>query len=614
MEIFEANLLELEKKYPYLTAKIKAINIDKIAEKVSVEKAANEMSILTVEKDGRKWRLNSKWNPQTASEIYGERYAARLYQIYFVFGFSDGRCVRQLLKKCDDTNYIVVCEPDLEIFYMACCEFELQDLIREKRILFYLPEIEIDTDRMLRELLDYSRTKLVEFCILPGYDVLYREICESFMDSIIERIRNEVVHKSTRLSFNRMVPQDTLFHMKNLIYHRNITQLREALAAYDLSDIPAIIVSAGPSLDKNAAMLKEAQGKAFIMVVDAAIRTVLRVGVRPDIICTIDPESPDRFFEGLNLEGTYWSCTRLTRPEVVKNYAKDIFYHGFFYRSWNEHLGKELGYPFPDFISGGSVSAEAFILAMYLGFTKIILVGQDMAFTNGISHTKGIEGAFGDNDEYIQSRYRIEVEGIDGTMLETDFQMWYYKQWFEKMIRLKKDDISVINATEGGAKIVGAPNRRLEDVIVNECKKELDIYGIERQIPNAFSEKQQTELRMELKKIKEQTLQFDKRIEKMITEQENILKMVGEKGVSPKKLAQKLREVQEQNMAIAKEAILDFIAMYAQKEEYEVGDQIYTQEDMTPMELVEKSLILLKGYQKGTKLLEEDIEEFIMKE
>ena len=70
-----------------------------------------------------------------------------------------------------------------------------------------------------------------------------------------------------------------------------------------------------------------------------------------------------------------------------------------------------------------------------------------MAFTGGISHTAGIEGAFGDNDEYIKSRNRIQVEGIDGTMLETDFQMWYYKKWFEKAIRANEGLIEVIDAT-----------------------------------------------------------------------------------------------------------------------------------------------------------------------
>ena len=107
-----------------------------------------------------------------------------------------------------------------------------------------------------------------------------------------------------------------------------------------------------------------------------------------------------------------------------------------------------MGAPVPDIPSGGCVSATAFALACYLGFRKLILIGQDMAFTGGISHTAGIEGAFGDNDEYIKSRNRIQVEGIDGTMLETDFQMWYYKKWFEKAIRANEGLIEVIDATE----------------------------------------------------------------------------------------------------------------------------------------------------------------------
>lgn len=36
------------------------------------------------------------------------------------------------------------------------------------------------------------------------------------------------------------------------------------------------------------------------------------------------------------------------------------------------------------------------------------------------------------DEQYKQRRKIVEVEGIDGTMLETDFQMWFYKQWFEK--------------------------------------------------------------------------------------------------------------------------------------------------------------------------------------
>ena len=64
---------------------------------------------------------------------------------------------------------------------------------------------------------------------------------------------------------------------------RNIYQIRQALEGLNVEEIPAILVSAGPSLDKNISELKKAQGKAFIVVVDAALRTVLRAGVRPDL-------------------------------------------------------------------------------------------------------------------------------------------------------------------------------------------------------------------------------------------------------------------------------------------------------------------------------------------
>lgn len=614
MGIFEANITELEKKYPLLTEEIKKIDIEKISSEINVGQSVNGVDILQITRADRIWRLNSKWNPDRAAAIYAERYSVRLYQIYYVFGCSDGKCVREILKKCDDTNYIFVCEPDIRNFYMACRFFDLQDLITDSRVFFYLPEVEKNLDLILGSQLDYSKTKLVEFCILPGYDILYHDACQDFMDSIIERIRNEVVHKSTRMSFDRMIPQHTLFHMKNLIYHRNIGQLKQALDAYDLAEVPAIIVSAGPSLDKNIDKLKKAQGRAFIMVVDAAARTVLRAGIRPDLICTIDPESPDRFFEGLDFEGIFWSCTRLTRPEVVKTYAHNIFYHGFFYAAWNKYLGNMLGYPFPDFVSGGCVSAEAFILAMYLGFTKIILMGQDMAFTNGISHTKGIEGAFGDNDEYIQSRYCIQVEGIDGTMLETDFQMWYYKQWFEKVIQINKKFVKVLNATEGGARIAGAENCSLEDAVSKECRKELDIYRIEQGIPNAFSAKQQEVLKSELKKIKQQIQEFTSVVDENISEQEKLLDTIKSKQDSLNIRKEKLKGILEQNKAVAEAPILSFVSMYAQKEEYEIGDEIYVQEEMTPAELLERSITLLKGYRRGAALLQEDIDEFIMKE
>ena len=614
MGIFEDNIAALEKKYGYLAEKIKNVDIDKTGERIRVEQAANGMKILSVRKDGRSWRLNSSWNPEIAAEVYAERYTLRLYGIYFVFGFSDGRCVREQLKKCDDTNLIVACEPDMETFAMACRHFDLSDLIEDKRLLLYFPELEIDADVTLQRLLDYTKIKLIDFYILPGYDVLYHEACESFMDSVLERMRNEIVNKTTHLTFNRSVPRHTLFHMRELIYQRNLEQLKRALSMYDLTEIPAIIVSAGPSLDKNVHLLKRAQGKAFIIAVDASIRTVIRAGARPDMLCSIDPNSPERFFEGLDLKDVSWSCTRLSNPDITEKYAERIFYHGYFSREWNKILEEDLGYPFPSLISGGSVSSEAFMLALYLGFRKLVLIGQDLAFTGGVSHTKGIEGALGDNDEYIRGRHIVEVEGIDGTMLETDFQMWYYKQWFERAIRVNQGVVRVIDATEGGAKIEGAEIWRFADVIDKECKQELDIYEIVKNIPQTFSPEKQQKLLKQLRTMRQSVIDFEKLLEKTIAEQEKRLALVNDRNTIPREVLHMLKEMSAENEKIEKEPILELVSMYAQKEEYEMGDTIYTEEELNAGELVEKSLALLNGYRRGAGLLKEDIDEYIMKD
>lgn len=614
MGIFEDNIAALEKKYGYLAEKIKNVDIDKAGERIRVEQAANGMKILRVRKDGRSWRLNSSWNPEIAAEVYAERYALRLYGIYFVFGFSDGRCVRELLKKCDDTNLLVACEPDLETFAMVCHHFNLSDLIEDKRLLLYFTELEIDADVTLQKLLDYTRIKLIDFYILPGYDVLYHESCESFMDSVIERMRNEVLNKATYLNFNRLIPQHTLFHMRGFIYQRNLGQLKRALSEYDLTEIPAIIVSAGPSLDKNVHLLKRAQGKAFIIAVDASIRTVIQAGVRPDMLCSVDPNSPEGFFKDLDLKDVFWSCMRWSNSEMTKRYAKYIFYYGYFTKDWNGILEAELGYPLPRWASGGSVSTEAFMLALYLGFRKIVLIGQDLAFTGGVTHTKGVKGVLRDTSDYIRRRHIVEVEGTDGTMLETDFQMWCYKQWFEKAIRINQDAVRVIDATEGGAKIEGTEILQFVDVIDKECKQELNIYEIEKSIPQAFSPEKQQELLKKLRAMRQSVTDFEKLLEETIAEQEKLLALVNDRKTNPREALHMLKEMSAENEKIEKEPILELVSMYAQKEEYEMGDSIYTEEDLNAGELVEKSLALLNGYRRGAALLKEDIDEYIMKD
>lgn len=90
--------------------------------------------------------------------------------------------------------------------------------------------------------------------------------------------------------------------------------------------------------------------------------------------------------------------------------------------------------------------------------------------------------------------------------------------------------------------------------------------------------------------------------------------MAKDKSVPEKDLLKRLKNLMSQNEEIEDKPILSFVILYARKTEYEVGDNIYTEENMSAADLIEKSLLLYRGYQKGAELLEEDIDEIIIKD
>lgn len=610
MDIWKRNKRILEQHNKSIEEKISEIIDKEETDYVFLEKAENTNLIPGVIRDGRKWYLNSRLDPARASMIYADRYPVRVYNIYLVFGFGDGRVIREMLDRCDKTNKFLICEPDENIFAKVATGFDLTEILEDERIELCIPKVEDNLISIIHHIIAYSNIKLVEFCVLPGYDVLYPTECEKFIDETIEKIRNEVVQKNTYVGFNRMIPQHTLFNMKNMIGQRNFGQVKKIMEGFDLSKIPAIIVSAGPSLDKNIKELKKAEGKAFILVVDAALRTVLRAGIRPDVVCTIDPESPDRFFENMDLKDIIWSCNRITRPWILENFGQKVFYYNPFISSWDEKIIEELPCEHPIIWTGGCVSSDAFLLAKYLGFETIILVGQDMAFTDGVSHTSGIEGAFGDNDEYIESRYRVQVEDANGNLLETDFQMWYYKLWFEKTIH-KCEELRVINATEGGAKIDGAIIQTLRDTIEQECRQELDIYSILREMKPVFEEAQQIRLEKELFGIKEHVGDYCTQLKKSLAIQQKIKTYLATAAVDAKEVERMFRELTKQNKIVEEHSIMEWITLYSKAKEYELQENIFAEEELELEDLIDQGMKLIKGYQQGVAMFLEDVDKML---
>jgi hypothetical protein len=133
--------------------------------------------------------------------------------------------------------------------------------------------------------------------------------------------------------------------------------------------------------------------------------------------------------------------------------------------------------------SGGSVASTAFDLLVKMGCDPVILVGQDLAFTDKIPYTRGAD--FLRLDELnrfntlemmhrasIKERDTRIVEDINGGPIETSNLLYGYLKWFEE--RISSVPNLIVDATEGGAKKKGTKILPLRDAIRKFCTSRLD--------------------------------------------------------------------------------------------------------------------------------------------
>ncbi|MDR3321432.1 MAG: DUF115 domain-containing protein, partial [Synergistaceae bacterium] len=75
---------------------------------------------------------------------------------------------------------------------------------------------------------------------------------------------------------------------------------------------PFVVVSAGPSLDKNFGLLKDIQDKCVILATDAVLGKMLRSGIRPHAVCCLERGIPtyDAYFAD-NMDRCPEECSRI---------------------------------------------------------------------------------------------------------------------------------------------------------------------------------------------------------------------------------------------------------------------------------------------------------------
>jgi hypothetical protein len=178
---------------------------------------------------------------------------------------------------------------------------------------------------------------------------------------------------------------NTIENLAVIAHEGDVEALRGAFAG-----VPAIVVAAGPSLDRVIADLARLQDRALVIAVDTALRPLLAQGVSPHLAVAVDPsERNARHLTALDGAGETWL---VAEPSVHPHAFPAFAGRTFAFRVGDNHPWPwlvTLGVTRGTLAAWGSVLVSALDLAVRVGAEPIAIVGADLAYTGGQPYCRG---------------------------------------------------------------------------------------------------------------------------------------------------------------------------------------------------------------------------------
>ncbi|MBN1436432.1 MAG: DUF115 domain-containing protein [Sedimentisphaerales bacterium] len=405
----------------------------------------------------------------------------RVPMCYFVDGFGLGYHIQQLFQSLAGEAFIVVSEPNLPLLRTALQHCDYSEMLDSERLIIIT---QADRNEIFNKLQDKS-TAMMMGIVFTKTLVKVNENFHTQIHTLVAEYASFLRAHTISLLHNSIITCDNI--LKNLHTYVStppINQLKNRFA-----HLPAVVVSAGPSLKRNIQKLKAIRDNIVVIAVQTTLKPLLQYGITPDFVTSLDYHPVSRrFFEGLTSEQL--SEVHLV-AEPKANWSVIDYYveHGPVSLLGNEFAKLVLGNndEHVNIPPGATVAHLAFYLAQYIGADPIIFVGQDLGFTDNVYYSPGTA---------LHSMWRPElnrfctiemkeweriarhrnllrkVKDIHGQDIYTDEQMFTYLQQFEK--DFANSTAQVIDASEGGSQKQFCTTMPLHEVAEKYCQNPID--------------------------------------------------------------------------------------------------------------------------------------------
>jgi len=469
---FEKNLKAMTDKMLFIKNRIMESDYCSGDVECGTEEIAGRKILFAV-KDGILTQLDTLYNQELILDKWFEKLELKYNSKVFMFGLGNGMFVRTLLERSDKEVTVYLYEPSFDILIKSFHEFDFSDILSSDRFYLYIPEKDTATKRLYTDLtnvLTYSDvTGYVNF-VYPNYNTIFKEEYLEYHKSLQELFDTLQANRLVYEKFGKTYFVNSFVNFPYFCFGKNMNTLWPYLP----KQLPAIIVSSGPSLSKNIEEIKRAKGKAIIIAADSAVSVLLNHNIIPDLFVCIDAKKSGGHFNNPKIKEIPMICMISTAQVALKEHKAPCY----FVNDGNPHILsfiEQNNIEYPALACGGSVANTATSFAEVMGLSPIILVGQDLAYTDNKTHAEGSLRASWDVD-FRDETFRL-IEGQNGDMIGSSVQFKVYRDWFEREI-IDNPTLKLVNATEGGALIHGAEHTTLKDAIDRYCQKEYDIESI----------------------------------------------------------------------------------------------------------------------------------------
>lgn len=486
-DVYEKNLAVLRMGYPKEAEKVEQCRTKEKELEISQLVGWNADVLQVKKANGRTLVLSCLFGEEESTTQLLESWGSIAPRTpILIIGSGNIKKLRRIVEAAQEDCLILVYEPSIEIFCYVMSHFDITDLIGDCPILWKIgPMKETEIKDSFTKFFMVDTMSAYKQVISENYEELFPEEVKKILQLAKEQFQDMIVTWNTMRRYTDVFGHNMMYNIRHLFHGYNVKQLRGILRG----EIPAVIISAGPSLNKNIEDLRLLQGKACLIAVDTAIKPLLNKDIIPDFFVIVDGKKPTELMAHPRIsEVPLVTSTVVSTGIMDLHEGKKFFYNTeeVFEQALMDACEAEsgvkgrctLGY----LPTGGSVANNAFSLADYMQASHIVFVGQDLALTNGRTHA---DGTFKDKMDKISEAERqktISVEGIHGNQVYTRDDFYRYLVWFEDYIA-RHEMKNVIDATQGGAMIHGTKIMTLKAAAKKVAVENVNIQGMLEQLP-----------------------------------------------------------------------------------------------------------------------------------